>query len=346
MPVKRIGNIFYRIVDIDNLRAAAKKACASRKDRVEVEAFKRNQEKKLLALRESLLEGTFQSSRYRMFVTNENGKDRLVADCPLYPDRILHWAICLVAEEPLNRKLIDQTYGSIPGTGHHAAVKCVYGYIRNDSRVKYALSLDVRHFFASIDKEILKQKMRLAYKDQLFLELMDVIIDGYDLPGIPIGNRTSPMLANLYLSEIDHVMKERHHCHYYVRYMDDIVILGYSSKWLHRMQRIIDSMMKEIGLELKRNWQVYPIDSRGIPFLGYRIFSDHILLKKTTKRRMQAAARRISESISHEYSMSKHDLGTVHSYEGVLKWCNGRNLYKTTLQPLYSMAGACSPQGK
>ena len=338
MPVKRIGNIFYRIVDMDNLRLAAKKACASRKDRNEVEAFKRDQERKLRFLRDDLLAGSYVPSEYRMFVTNENGKERLVADCPLYPDRILHWAICLVAEEPLNRTLIKQTYGSVPGTGHHAAVKKVYDYIQRDSRARYALSIDVRHFFASIDKDVLKGKIRRTFKDRLFIDLIDIIIDGYDLPGIPIGNRTSPMLANLYLSEIDHIMKERFHCHYYVRYMDDIVVLGYSTKWLHRIKRILEEMMKDVNLELKGNWQVYPIDSRGIQFLGYRIFTDHILLKKTTKQRMKTAARRIKADLMITgRPMDRHDLGTVHSYEGVLRWCDGNNLRKQVLDPLYRL---------
>ena len=91
-----------------------------------MEAFKKKQEEKLLALRESILDGTYRSSGYRMFTAVENGKERLVADCPLYPDRILHWAICLIAEAPLNRKLIAQSYGAVPGTGHHAAMRRVY----------------------------------------------------------------------------------------------------------------------------------------------------------------------------------------------------------------------------
>lgn len=168
--------------------------------------------------------------------------------------------------------------------------------------------------------------------------MMDGIIDDYHLPGLPIGNRTSPMLANLYLNDIDHAMKERYHCRYYVRYMDDIVILGYSSQWLHRMKRILDGMLSEIGLKIKDNWQVYPIDSRGIPFLGYRIFTDHILLKKRTKRRMQKAAKNIADRLEDgSHVMNRHELGTIHSYEGVLKWCDGKHLQEVTFGPLYDM---------
>ena len=252
---------------------------------------------------------------------DENGKMRLVADLPLYPDRILHWAVCLKAEDPINRKLIDQAYGSRPGTGHHMAVRQLSEYIKNDSRLKYALVADVRQFFPSIDKEILKAKLRRVLKDSSLLDLLDTIIDDYKLPGIPIGNRTSPMFANLYLSEMDHAMKERYHCHYYIRYMDDIVVLGYSKPWLHRMRETMSEMLADIGLRMKDNWQVFPIDSRGIPYLGYRVFSDHVLLKKPTKERMRKAADRISRSLEDpEHVMDAHEVGVVRSYEGVLKW--------------------------
>ena len=315
--MRSIGNLWSHVVDMDNLEEAARRACCSRKDRAEVEDFLSDKEGKLSCLKELLESGWYRSSEYRMFIVNEKGKERLVADLPLYPDRIVHWAVCLVAEGPLNRKLIDQTFGSRPGTGYHDAVRLVSDYIARDSRIKFVLSVDIRHFFASIDKQVLKCKLRAVLKDRHLLRLLDAIIDDYRLSGIPIGNRTSPMLANLYLSEIDHLLKEEHHCHYYVRYMDDIVILGYSKPWLHRIRDVLSGYLEDIGLTMKSNWQVYPIDSRGTSFLGYRIFSDHVLLKKDTKSRMKRAAGRIAERLEDpDYVMDRHDLGVVNSYHG------------------------------
>ncbi len=331
----RIGGLWQDLTSIDNLREAAKRACSSRKDKAETEEFRKNADCNLEKLRESLLDESYSSSEYRMFTVNENGKERLVADLPLYPDRILHWAVCLAVEEPMNRKLIDQAYGSRPGTGHHKAVRQLYGYIEDDSRIGYALFLDVHHFFSSIDKEILKEKVRSVLKDRNVIHLLDVIIDDYNLPGIPIGNRTSPMLANLYLSRMDHVLKEEHCCHYYLRYMDDIVVLGYSKPWLRRIKTVIDGQLAEVGLEAKGNWQIFPIDARGIQYLGYRVFSDHIMLKKRTKEKMKRAAGGISSRLEDPgYVMDEHDMGVVRSYEGVLKWCDGRNLRKKVLNPL------------
>ncbi len=333
--MKRIGGLWQDLVSMDNLCEAAKRACSSRKDRSEVEAFRKDSGRNLELLRQSLIDGSYRSSEYRMFKVNENGKERLVADLPLYPDRILHWAVCLAVEGPMNKKLIDQAYGSRPGTGHHKAVCRLSEYISGDSRIRFALFMDVYHFFPSIDKETLKRKIRSVFKDWNVIHLLDVIIDDYNLPGIPIGNRTSPMLANLYLSRMDHILKEEHHCHYYMRYMDDIVVLGYSKPWLHRIKRIIDGQLRDVGLEAKDNWQIFPIDSRGVLYLGYRVYSDHIMLKKLTKERMKKAAGGISTRLQDPgYVMDGHDIGVVQSYRGVLKWCDGRNLRKNVLDPL------------
>ena len=334
--MRRIGGLWPSVVDIGNLRQAAKMACRSRKNRDEVAEFQEDSERMILELQASLMDGTYRSSEYRMFTVNERGKERLVADLSLYPDRILHWAICLVVEAPLNSKLIDQTYGSRPGTGYHQAVMNLSRYMEGDTRIRYALLMDIRHFFPSIDKGILKQKLRQVLKDAHLLGLLDVVIDDYKLPGIPIGNRTSPMFANLYLSELDHAMKERYHCHYYVRYMDDMVVLGYSKPWLHRIRKVIDGMLSDVGLEMKSNWQVFPVESRGVPFLGYRVFPDHILIRKSTKERMKKAAGRIAweQTTDPTYVMGPHDKGVVDSYKGALAWCNGKNLRKRYLDPL------------
>ena len=112
--------------------------------------------------------------------------------------------------------------------------------------------------------------------------------------------------------------------------MADVCILGYSKEWLHRILGIVRELLAEDGLELKKNYQIFPIDSRGIPFLGYRIFSDHVLLKNPVKKRMTKRLREIGE---HK-ELTESDLGAVASYRGVLKWCDGRHLEKKVLGPI------------
>ena len=284
-----------------------------------------------------MINGNYSSSEYRTFTIKEKGKERFISDLPLYPDRILHWAICISCEERFNAKLIDQTYASIPGRGYHDAVRKVYGYIQSDPKIRYALVFDVHKFFQSLDRTILKDKMDKTFKDSRFLELMKQLIDEYPYSGIPIGNRYSPMLANLYLNEFDHTLKEKHHVHYYVRFMDDCCILGYSKEWLHKILKLITELLSELKLELKKNYQIFPIDSRGIHFLGYDIFSDHIRLRKETKQRMIHSLNSIKTQQSDKsYLLTEHDKGVLSSYKGVLKICNGKRLQEKYILPIYA----------
>jgi hypothetical protein len=335
MPVKRISEVYDAAVSMDNLRSATRIACRNRKNKREVAEFKKDGGALLERLRESILDGTYRSSEYKMLVKNENGKERYVADLPLYPDRIWHQAICNVLEGPLNSKLIDQTYAAIPGTGQHHAVRKMSEYLRNNPRLRYALVIDIRKFFQSIDREILKRKLAEAVKDCRMLEVLYGLIDDYPYQGIALGTRFSPMFANLYLSEMDHALKERYHVHYMARFMDDIAILGFSKQWLRKILDAVRGMLAEIGLEIKANWQIFPVDSRGIPYLGYRIFSDHILLKKRTKKRMQKAVARLAMlQTDPDFLLDEHDLGTLNSYRGCLKWCSGKHLESVTIAPV------------
>lgn len=335
----RIGQVFDKIVATPNLEIAAKLACSTRKDKSEVAHFNKDRENNLLKLQQELINGTFHSSKYRTFDKNEKGKIRHIADLPLYPDRILHWAICLIIEPIFIPKLISQTHASIPGRGYHGAVKQIYGYICSDNRIKFAMVIDIHKFFNSILKDVLKEKIHRTFKDRRFIDLMNGLIDEWTEPGIPIGNRYSPILANLYLNDVMHRMKERYHVHYLSMFMDDVCILGYSKEWLHRIKDVFEKEIGEIGLTLKKNYQIFPIDSRGIPFLGYRIFTDHILLLKPTKKRMIKATDHIWERQNDDtsYRLSEHEKGTLASYNGVLANCDGYHLKEKYMIPILNI---------
>lgn len=329
--MRRYGDCYPDVYGTGTLIQAAKKACSSRKNRREVERFQENQDVLLDKLQRSLIDHTYKSSEYRIFQVHENGKVRDVADLPLYPDRICHWAIALAIEDKVCSKFIDQTHASRPKHGIHSAVNNIKGYLRKDKRLKYCLKLDVKKFFPSIDKIVMKRKFRDVFKDRELLIELDKIVDQYPYPGIAIGNRVSPMFANLYLSEIDHLMKEKYHVHYYERYMDDIIILGYSKPWLHKMRETIASYLSDISLTLKENWQVFPIDSRGIDFVGYRIYTDHVLLRERNKKKLTKACERIQDKLDDGGKVTRHDRGTLASYNGLLKWCDGHHLYQKTI---------------
>lgn len=101
--------------------------------------------------------------------------------------------------------------------------------------------------------------------------------------GVPIGNYLSQFFANLYLSELDHLCKEELKCKFYYRYADDIVILSDDKNFLHKVLIYIKLYVNTIGLKVKDNYQIYPVDSRGINFVGYVFYHTHTLIRKSIK---------------------------------------------------------------
>jgi retron-type reverse transcriptase len=150
---------------------------------------------------------------------------------------------------------------------------------------QYCLKVDVRKFYPTIDHSILKGIIRKKIKDVALLELLDGIIDSVpDDEGVPIGNYLSQFFANLYLSELDHLLKEHYKVKYYYRYADDIVILDSSKQRLHGLLVAMnDYLHTERNQCLKSNFQIFPVESRGIDFIGYVFYHTHVLARKKNK---------------------------------------------------------------
>ena len=216
--MKRVGDLWRRVVDPDNLWAAYLNARKGKRSRADVAAFCLRAERELLLLHEELSGERWQPGAYRHFKIYDN-KPRIISAAP-FRDRVVHHAVMRVVEPILDRRFIPWTYACRKGKGVHKAVN---HYQRAGRRYAYALKLDVRWYFQSIDHEILKQQLRRRIKDARVLRLLNRIIDhsahlqpsrlsfpGDDLltclerpHGITIGNLTSQIFANLYLNDID-----------------------------------------------------------------------------------------------------------------------------------------------
>lgn len=320
---------------MDNLYMAYRKARNGKGSQNGVIAFEKDVPGNLRKIQKMLIDGTYKTSEYRRFVVSDAGKERTISALPFYPDRIIHWAVMLPTHQIFMRNYISQTYAAIPGRGTHSALMTLKGYLR-DPNAKYCLKIDVRKFFDSIDKDKLMEMLERRIKDKHVLDLFGEIVHGYPMHGIPIGNYTSQYLANLYLSGIDHFMKESYHCKYYLRYMDDIVILGWSKQWLRRALRKIRKLMADIGLEIKGNWQIFPIADRGIDYVGYRSFPDYTLLRGRTKRKLKTCMARLCDRLCLR-APDIHDKGQYAAYNGVLKWCDSFRLAKETVFKAYKL---------
>jgi len=285
--VKRINNLFEKIVAFENLLVAAYRAARGKKLKNSVNLFLFQIENEILLLREELLHKTYKPKSYFQFEVKEP-KIRQICSSN-FRDRVTHHAICQLIEPIFERRSIFDSYACRNDKGSHQAVSRCQKFAK---QYKYYLKCDINKFFENIDHQVLKNILRRVFKDQDLLWLLDVIID-HKVPenikgkGLPIGNLTSQHFANLYLGEFDHYVKERLQVKGYVRYMDDFICFSNSKAELWNLHSQLQKFVEDnLLLKLKaRVTQVAPVID-GIPFLGFRIFPSIIRLKNENLRRL------------------------------------------------------------
>lgn len=312
--MKRINNLFEEIISIDNLKLADLKARKGKLKSNGVIKHDINRDDNIIKLHESLKNKSFTTSKYNVFKIYER-KERTIYSLNYYPDRIVHHAIINVIEPILIKTFTSNTFSCIKGRGIHGAANAVKHALKDIDNTKYCLKLDIKKFYPSIDHNVLKNILRRKIKDKDLLWLLDDIVDSAE--GLPIGNYTSQYFSNLYLTYLDHWIKENQRVKYYFRYADDIVILSPDKKILHKLLNEIKNYLStNLKLTVKNNYQIFPVKSRGIDFLGYVFYHTHTLLRKSIKKKF---------SKTMKLKPNKHSLA---SYSGWIKHCSGKHLLK------------------
>lgn len=290
--MKRIGNIYDKIISLENLQFADEKARKGKLKSYGVKVHDRNREANLLALHEALKAGTYRTSEYSTFKIYEP-KERIIFRLPYFPDRIVHHAIMNVLEPIWLSVFTADTYSCIKKRGIHAAAKKLRHVIDKDKQgCTYCLKIDIRKFYPSINHDVLKSIVRRKLKDTRLLKLLDEIIDSAE--GLPIGNYLSQYLANLMLTYFDHWVKEVKKVRYYFRYADDIVVLHSDKKVLRGLLAEFETYIaEETKLQVKDNKQIFPVGKdhrdrhgRGIDFLGFVFYLNETRLRKRIKQNL------------------------------------------------------------
>lgn len=316
--MKRIGNLYERIYDLDNLRLADKKAQKKKSKQIGVIIHNRKAERNLLELHERLKGKTYQTSNYIQFKVTDR-KERNVFRLPYFPDRICHHAIMNILEPIFVSTFTSDTYSCIKGRGIHGGLNSLEDGLQDVVGTKYCLQIDVKKFYDNIDHDILKSLLRRKVKDNDLLWLLDEIIDSTS--GVPIGNYISQYFANFYLSYFDHWIKEQKRVKYYFRYADDIVILSPDKQSLHSLLADIRKYFSvKLKLIVKKNYQVFPVVARGINYLG--VISYHYRYRRLRKSIKQRYARALKRNPSQQ---------TKGAYKGWTDTANCKHLVKKLL---------------
>lgn len=312
--MKRIGNIYSSICSIENIQMADVLAQAGKQNQYGVQRFNENRDANLLLLHEMLISKTYKVPEYST-ITIREPKERIIYRLP-YMHRVVHHAVMNIIERYLTAMFTADTYACVKGRGVHKAGESIKKALRDEENTRYCLKMDVRKFYPSVDHGVLKMLLRRKFKDADFLWLMDVIIDS--APGLPIGNYLSQWLSNFYLTGLDHWIKENLKVQHLFRYVDDMAILDGDKTYLHSLRKeIADYLSKYLKLELKSNWQVFPItDKIALDMLGYKYFRNYTLMRPGIKRNFARAVKK------------NKGISSISSYMGWAKYANSKHLIK------------------
>jgi RNA-directed DNA polymerase len=335
--LKRVGYLFEKIIDIGNINNAIKNAARGKRKRRYVKKILTYQDYYAERIRQMLINKTYKPSPYKVktIFDGANKKERNIYKPKFYPDQIVHWALMQQLELVIMKGMYKYSCGSVPGRGTSYGQKVLRKWLDNDYKnTKYCLKMDISKFYPSVNNEILKEMFRRKIKDCDCLWLIDTIIDSNQ--GLPIGNYTSQWFANFFLQGLDHYIKEQLEVKYYIRYVDDLVLLGSNKRKLHNVRNQIKNYLSKLNLKLKDNWQVFRVSKRGIDFLGFRFFYGKTILRKRNALRIRRRIKKISKKKSLNYK----DACAVISYWGWIKRSDSYNFYNKYIRPYISLKKA------
>lgn len=328
--MKRVGHLYEKICDKETIRIAILKASKGKRKRKDVQRVLSNIPYYVDEIHEMLTTESFTPSEYRKAEVYDGIRKKLrsISKPNFYPDQIVHWCIYLVVSPVLFKGVYAFTCGSIPGRGVHYGKRYVQRWMRKDKKnTKYYLKMDVYHFYPSIDNEVLIKKLQCKIKDPKVIAIVETIITRTD--GLPIGILLSQMLANFYLFDLDNYIKQNIKARYYIRYMDDLVILGCNKKKLHKARAMVEAHICNDGLRLKSNWQVCKTNQELLDFMGFRFNHNKTILRRGVMLRITRKVSRVYRKRNYSF----RNACAIISYLGWIKHSDSYLLFEIWVRP-------------
>ena len=322
--MKRVGYIYEKMCDIDLIKEAIRKSSKGKTKKAAVRRVLNNIDYYALQIQTMLVNENIELSpnRYMTIYDHSCSKERQITIPKYYPDQIIHWVVMLVIQPIIEKGMYRWSCGSVPNRGGIEAKKYVEKALK-DVKLRYVVKLDISKFFNNVNPKILLNMFRNKIKDQKAINLIEkILINGGDC--LPIGYYTSQWFSNFYLEGFDHFVKEELHIKYYVRYVDDMVLLDTNKRKLRKAIISMEKYLAKLDLKLKDNKQLWEIDSRPIDFVGFRFYRNKTLLRKKIFFRLLRRVRNVKKS---GYITLKQAQGIM-SLIGWIKHINGINIYK------------------
>jgi len=318
----KFTNTYETIISLCNLLEAWREFERGKRQRKDVQLFKRNLITNIISLHQDLKQKSYTHGHYHSFNISDP-KPRNIHKATVR-DRLLHHAIYRQLYPFFDKTFISDSFSCRKFKGTHKALKRFQIFAnkvsKNDTKTLWVLKCDVKRFFDSIDHQILLSILKEYVVDREIILLLERIISSFHKnrlgKGLPLGNLTSQLFVNIYLNKFDQFVKHKLKANYYVRYADDFVIMSGDKQWLEEvLSKTKEFLHTELRLELHPNKVKIQTLSSGVDFLGWVHFSKHRVLRTTTKKRM-----------FRNIELKERKLEVVQAYLGLLSHGNGRRL--------------------
>ncbi|MCB9092834.1 MAG: group II intron reverse transcriptase domain-containing protein [Halobacteriovoraceae bacterium] len=336
--MKVARNLFDSMVSIENLFLCWDQFKRGKKKRKDIQHFEMYLEDFIFELHEELVSSRYQHGSYKQFHVFDPKERHISKAC--VRDRLVHQMVYAELSKVFDPIFIFHSLSCRMGKGTHKGVSLLEGFLRkisrNGSKKCFCLKMDIRRFFDSIDHRLLKSLIQKRIKDPRVLTLVDKIIDSFVFQtidgravGLPLGNVTSQLFANIYLHELDLYVKHGLRKKAYLRFCDDFVFVSNNKdEFFSFVLNIREFLRENLFLEIHPRKIIFKSLHQGVDFLGYVLFLKYRTLRTTTKKRLK---KRLKKKYSDylDRKISKRALDQcLQSYLGILSHANQHDFSK------------------
>jgi len=330
--MKTYNNIYHKIYDLGNLQLAYKKAKKGKSKKYYVISFEKDLKNNILHLQKELKNLTYKPKPLKTFILRDPKTRKIsISD---FRDRIIHHAVYNIIGPIFDKTFIYDSYANRKGKGNLKALERFHCFMKkvsrngkvvgqfNNNQIKgYCLKCDIRRYFFEINHIILLRIIRKKINDKNVLWLIEQILSNNltENIGMPLGNLTSQLFANVYLNELDRFVKHHLKAKFYIRYVDDFVILHPSKSQLQLWKYEINKFLKsELKIKLhNQKSRIIPL-ARGVDFVGFRNFYYFRLLRKRNIKKMFLKVRDYKDN-----KLSSEKIYEIHQgWNAYARWAN------------------------
>lgn len=295
--MKRVKNLFPLIISDENLRKAIQTVIKSHRwvsypdiPNKAAKWLEDTIDERVVELKKIIQEGYVPNEVVKKRRYDRNARKwRDICEPRMFPDQCVHHALIQVIEPIMMRGMDRWCCGSIKQRGAHYGIRAIKKWMKNDkSGTRYCMEADIYHFYDSLSKDAVMNRLRHLIKDHKAFDLIERILDD----GVQIGAYCSQWFANTFLQPLDHAIREMYKVSHYIRYMDNFTIFSNRKRALVRLKAFMDDWLGSFELRLKANFQIFRSDIRMPNALGYRFGRGYTLLRKQSLLPLKRQLRR------------------------------------------------------